>query len=287
MVKLACILQYTHLDMYKMWTFRAIKLLILCVFTLYWGISHAGTTGIKDSSHDLTQGNIGANFKYRTSQTCVFCHTPHGANTDVRADTYFDTQGGPIGYVNGTDRPLLLWNRSLSNALDYKLYKSSTSVLVTQVRVYSLLCLSCHDGVGALNVVQNFPGDGTGDGFGGIAFAGGGAKPDQIGDVFDGQINIGGRTPGGQTYVDLRDDHPISVDYATARSQDASGLMPISGSGENLWVGDPKIKLFGGYVECTSCHDPHNEGDESNGNKYPFLYVDNAGSYLCIQCHLK
>ncbi len=260
-----------------MWTIRAIKLLILCVITLYCGISHAGPTGIADSSHDLSQGSSGSQHKYRTAQTCVFCHTPHGANADVRSTTHFDNSAGPPAYVAGSGGPLLLWNRALSNATEYKLYDSSTAVTVTKVRVYSLLCLSCHDGVGALNVVQNFPGDGDDDGFGGLDPVGG--APTTIGETFDGGINIGGRTPANsQAFVELRDDHPISVDYVAARNQDPSGFADP--------IGDPKLKLYGGYVECTTCHDVHNEGSLGSG-KFPFLWVDNAGSYLCTQCHLK
>ncbi len=275
-----------------MWNIRVIKLMILCVFTLYSGISHAGSTGTVDSSHDLSRGSSGAQFKYATDQVCVFCHTPHGANSSVRADSSFNALTNTS--VDGTSSPILLWNRALSDAADYKLYDSSTSVTVTSVRVYSLLCLSCHDGVGALNVVQNYPADGIDEEFGaGLDWYNpvapiGQRQVDQIGDVFDGGINIGERTTAnGQDYVELRNDHPISVDYVAARAQDASGLVEPTPAGSGTYVGDPKIKLYGGYVECTSCHDPHNEGDESTGTKYPFLWVDNAGSNLCTTCHNK
>ena len=267
---------------------------ILCFITLYCGISHAASTGITDSSHDLSRGSSGANFKYATRQTCVFCHTPHGANTDVRSDTYWDEQ--TAFYNAGTGNPLLLWNRSIVNSdtTGYELYASSTSVSVTQVRVYSLLCLGCHDGVGALNVVQNFPGDGVDrDADGAIdwydRFAG--FKPDQIGDVASSdlyRINIGERNPGGaQMFVELRNDHPISVLYTDARDQDETGMVEPQTSGGVTYVGDIKLKLFDGYVECTTCHDPHNEGESGTGYKYPFLWVDNAGSALCLNCHIK
>ena len=269
---------------------------------MYCGISHAASTGVKDSSHDLSSVSVdpaASSFKYDTSQTCVFCHTPHSANTNVRSDTYWDegTVATPVrAMVNGTGNPLLLWNRSIINSdtTSFKLYESSTSVLVTKVRVRSLLCLGCHDGVGALNVVQNFPGDGFDDfaPFGAIDWynpaALPGQRPDQIGDTFNYGINIGERVPGGaQTYVELRNDHPISVEYVAARAQDTDGMVAPTTVDGVTYVGDPNIKLYGGYVECSSCHDPHNEGEESTGFKYPFLWVDNAGSNLCLQCHNK
>ena len=283
-VKLACILQYTSQDMYKMWIFRAIKLLIVCVFTLYCGISHAGTYGITDSSHDLSADSTGSQHNYYTKQTCVFCHTPHRANTFVRPDTIFNTTA-PAGYMYGTGGAMLLWNRALSDATQYDLYASSTAVTVSRVRIHSLLCLSCHDGVGALNVVQNFPGDGMDDGFGGLEPI---SSPTTIGATFDDGINIGGRTPaGGQNFVYLKDDHPISVHYVTARTGKELGFAIPQTVGGVTYVGDPKLRLFSGYVECTTCHDVHNEGVKDPATKYPFLFVDNAGSNLCIQCHLK
>ena len=39
--------------------------------------------------------------------------------------------------------------------------------------------------------------------------------------------------------------------------------------------------LFGGLVECASCHDPH---DNSNA---PFLVMANTASALCLTCHDK
>ncbi len=276
--------------------FTTIAVGILWFFTLYCGISHAASTGIADSSHDLSRGSQGSEsskFMYATSQTCVFCHTPHGANSDVRADTHWDKD---LGYVNGTGAPLLLWNRSIKNADSptFELYASSTSVPLTQVRVHSLLCLSCHDGVGALNVVQNFPADGVDREaeFGAIDWYQFGKpigqRPNQIGDTWDNGINIGGRTPlNGQAFVELRDDHPISVNYDAAYAQDNNGMVLKTTAGGVEYVGDPKLKLYSGYVECSTCHDPHNEGEASTGFKYPFLWVDNAGSNLCLQCHNK
>ena len=40
--------------------------------------------------------------------------------------------------------------------------------------------------------------------------------------------------------------------------------------------------LFGGKVECSSCHDVHNSYGNDN-----LLYRDNSGSDLCLTCHIK
>ena len=35
-------------------------------------------------------------------------------------------------------------------------------------------------------------------------------------------------------------------------------------------------------VSCTTCHEPHNRHSMDN-----MLWIDNAGSQLCLTCHLK
>ena len=42
-----------------------------------------------------------------------------------------------------------------------------------------------------------------------------------------------------------------------------------------------EVPLFGGKVQCASCHDPH------DATYTPFLVVDNTGSALCRKCHTK
>jgi predicted CXXCH cytochrome family protein len=41
--------------------------------------------------------------------------------------------------------------------------------------------------------------------------------------------------------------------------------------------------LFGGKVECESCHDVHNT--QNDGLK--LLWVEDTGSNLCFSCHAK
>ena len=53
-----------------------------------------------------------------------------------------------------------------------------------------------------------------------------------------------------------------------------------------MYTGGPKdgageIPLFGGTVQCASCHDPH---DNTNA---PFLRKTNTASALCSTCHQK
>lgn len=108
----------------------------------------------------------------------------------------------------------------------------------------SKLCLSCHDGATAVD-----------------AFSGGPESPS----VFA-ETSLG---------TDLRDDHPIGVQYPP---DGFAGFKPRA----NL----PPVKLvtWGGKndrVECTSCHEPHSDDFGM------FLRMDNTGSALCQQCHDK
>ena len=109
----------------------------------------------------------------------------------------------------------------------------------------SKLCLSCHDGATAVD-----------------AF-GGGPEPAS---VFATESSLG---------TDLRDDHPIGVQYPADGYQ---GFKPKAGL--------PPVKLIslGGKtdrVECTSCHEAHSDDFGM------FLRMDNAGSALCLQGHDK
>lgn len=221
---------------------------------------------------------------FDTLQTCVFCHTPHGANSSIRTDTFWEA-GSFQNAGGGT--PMLLWNRNLVNAATtFSLYTSSTmESSPTQVRSYSLLCLTCHDGISAINVLLNQPGD-MGD-FDSDGLPDGFQAASTIGESGNVPQNIGGRTLGSDTGItDLSNDHPVSINYPTT---DAGLATPTLG-----YVGNPAVRLFPSpsdlsnriSLECSTCHDVHNEGHINNGD-YPFLVMSNDGSLLCRQCHLK
>jgi len=103
-------------------------------------------------------------------------------------------------------------------------------------------CMSCHDGTVAL------------DSFGGA---------------------VGGTTiTGGANFgTDLSNDHPVAFTYALSSAADPEILAVI---------GNPAVQLFGGNLECASCHDPHNTPGITN-----MLVMSNAGSAMCLACHDK
>jgi len=54
----------------------------------------------------------------------------------------------------------------------------------------------------------------------------------------------------------------------------------INGSGTQ----NPAVKLINKNVQCTTCHEPHNQFIDTTNT---FLTVDNSSSGLCLACHLQ
>jgi predicted CXXCH cytochrome family protein len=75
------------------------------------------------------------------------------------------------------------------------------------------------------------------------------------------------------------DDHPVNFTYDAALATADGGLLtPVSSSYVDA---GHTVKLFGGKVQCASCHNAH---DNTN---VPFLTRTNSGSQLCLSCHRK
>lgn len=150
--------------------------------------------GIKDTRHNLGSTNtIGvtaagtANTFSGTAEICIFCHTPHGGDASAAVP---------------------LWNRTLANPTSFTRYSSlgtaTFDAAEAPVGSVSIACLSCHDGTQAMNVVINAPGSGS------VAMTG-----TWIGT----NVNATGYMQQNGSYnfpklgTDLRDDHPISMQY--------------------------------------------------------------------------
>jgi len=228
-------------------------------------------------------------------QICIFCHTPHNGNP-----------------------PTALWNKVMPTQ-SYNMYTTSITLSTTARKVAipsqeSLLCLSCHDGRTAINVVHNAGSDtnvqthnadividigGTFDdntnplkygyALGGLGFGNYGPNL--------GKIGTGATTAESYYGGNLTDDHPISFSYSDAWNEKKNKLNDVATvaakSGGRVRFFGPKARL-----ECSTCHDPHvNYGADRMGNKWtvgdahpelrPFLVMDNSTSQLCLSCHIK
>lgn len=238
-------------------------------------------------------------------EVCVYCHTPHGANTQINAP---------------------LWNRTINSPGNYTIYDKPTTLMqpIGTPGPSSLTCLSCHDGTIAIDSVLNMPGSGltpTGNGgrnseigasnqtfldqWGIAGFAGppplghftlgpelGNGDPDgtcalcHAGDIGVGSFNAF------MLGTDLRDEHPIGVLYpignpdADFNAPDPEDMIPnkmafFDLDGDNR--ADPnEVRMYDtgeGYeVECASCHDPHGVPSNGPGSRFnpAFLRVNNG-----------
>jgi cytochrome c553 len=263
-------------------------MVLVCVLALGWGISLAS---VYNSPHDMAERSSSgtkSRFYFDTAQVCVFCHTPHSANETVTSTIFFNTTTSAYEDPGGGTEAFLLWNRALSNATDFDLYSSATmNATTSRVGVYSLLCLSCHDGLMALNVLSNppedreFPLEPDGGLAPGLFSAG-----TKLADVFYEGSSLGWgpnitERDEATDPLNLSNDHPISIEYPTAdpgfdtlANAQAKGIRFFPGPNSN------------NYIECSSCHDPHNWGSNADGTS-PFLRVSVKDSELCLACHLK
>jgi len=150
-----------------------------------------------------------------------------------------------------------LWSQTLSTQ-PYTLYSSNTIQNVPAQPLVggpSSLCLSCHDGTVALGAKVPY---------GTIVMSS--DHPVNTADVFG---------------TELQTSHPFSLRTPLV---DAANLVSTLASSRT--TADPlhKVKLVGGTVECSSCHQPHAQyiGDPLAGK---FLVRDNRNGQICLACH--
>jgi hypothetical protein len=176
----------------------------------------------------------------RGQQICIFCHTPHNANVVGQAP---------------------LWNRAFSDVQNFQRYTSSTLRIRhiasakydtgAQPNGSSKLCLSCHDGTSHLGAVYS------------------GSPIAMVGnDVISGLASF---NP--STNKMLSGHHPVSFVFMTgfnSTTQIGSMIPGLPASYRFLPASSAgKVKLYGnrdgnGWMQCTTCHDPHqNQSDEA------------------------
>lgn len=247
------------------------------------------SAGVVGSQHDLTAGGLGQGQTANTDEVCVFCHTPHGSSTAATVP---------------------LWNKVLGNPASFTQYSTlqtpSFDSTEAEVGSVSLACLSCHDGTQAMDVVINLPGSG------GYSLLG-----NQIDNTAVAQMT---GTPVPNLGQDLTDDHPISMQYGgggplatdadgtyagTLGDQDFVAPEKATVNTNPIWWVDSPVGTAGTrektdmilyarndlgtvqpFVECGSCHDPHNDATKGP-TTVAFLRIDNTASQICTTCHVK
>lgn len=280
--------------------------ILLCAAALATGVAtgayaasqtYTPGEGVSASPHNINRIVSGGDI-YDTGsangRVCAYCHTPHHAIQDPTIATYNPLWSHEVttGNFTGYASPTLTAATALATA--------------DPLKGPSRLCMSCHDGVvaidqhygGALkNVVKN-----SGDVFGGI----------DVGDA------------NGST---LTNDHPIGMVYKDVSDTDSNGgvfkgIFPptrsfsvviagakANGAGANptaqtyagsMWAGSNTVAnvtrtiqdllwtpAVGGadaaLMTCASCHDVHNK---ENPEQY-LLINSQEQSKICLTCHNK
>jgi predicted CXXCH cytochrome family protein len=168
--------------------------------------SGAAMASVTNTVHNLSADGTATHMvgPSATTEICIFCHTPHGGDQSVNAP---------------------LWNRSVSSTSVYTRFSNLGRITfdATEAPVggVSIACLSCHDGTQARDAVINGPGGGPNNNW-----AGGIGGTGQAGTWVDGTSTStaylsalapsdNGSLSGDLIYLgtDLRNDHPISMQY--------------------------------------------------------------------------
>ena len=282
----------------------ALRLALWTVGTMILGVLPV-QAGIANTKHNLSPSSAAGNNKVTagTDEICVFCHTPHAADTTA---------------------PVPLWNKRLTTGATYTTYASLNSSSIDgeilPVGSISLACLSCHDGAQAMDNLINAPGSGgydvTGGGTNGLGYTWSGTRVDTA----TGRM-INTATSLAMLDSDLSNDHPIGIKYCgggpTAAAPgtacvDPDFVAPSSGTvngNQVFWVNTTggtatrnktDMQLYtrdfatgaGPSVECGSCHDPHADDTVANPGGLPnsgatFLRIANTNSAVCLACHVK
>ena len=245
------------------------KKIVLFTCMAVFGLAAVGhaqlTSVIAGGPHDLSGGSALRNTNTTiNAQTCVFCHAAHGGSNTIP-----------------------LWNRTAPTGGTYQLYTSTTTDATTtgaQIAASSSgACMSCHDGTIAVDVLVNVNGLAFGPA---VAFTRQGTSKATYVASGAGSSNL---MSAGLPFIgtDLRNDHPVTIVYETARAATTTEYVTQVLSGAKITVGASNpLPLFGtttanATVECASCHNAHNN---SLGN---FLRKANTGSAICLSCHIK
>ena len=222
---------------------------------------------IQMTKHNLTGTTVNMGGSASAIATiCLSCHTPIGDESELSRS---------------------LWSRDATSAA-FSTYNSlGTSGQVgpgAPVGSISLLCLSCHDGVQAMNVNINLgskanastrPENGS-DHPVGIQYAGGALSEDGP-----------PKSPGTYSNTLMRDNSFNSAQMKLLNGQPVWWVDTTQGNvgvrdktDMQLYTSPDSTSATGPvpFVECASCHDPHSATPI-------FLRVSNTNSAVCLACH--
>lgn len=254
------------------------KLLQFSILSIISLTAYSAAASVVNTKHNLAHWSPYAYRATTESRVCIFCHTPHNAKPDGA-----------------------LWSHKLSAATTFKKYSSGTLEILKGAQAASgyatgvvtgatKLCLGCHDGLTALGAITTGKGDIT---------------------ITMDIDTLGGSSSGyneDANTVNIQNKHPVSFKYdaagavrdaINAGSKGAKYGLPAgedNGTSINAEVAK-MVAAAGGRIECTICHDPHENNATNDRDLLPFWIsgsddvtgtpFGDLSSYegVCISCH--
>lgn len=231
-----------------------VALVVACAVRVSLGYTPGPSMSQLGNKHNLSSGNSAVTYRAinnadpRSTQICIFCHTPHNARLKE-----------------------VLWNRREPTRV-FGHYSSPTLVIddpdVRSLSQYgepngsSRLCLSCHDGETALGAIYK---DGTFFGTNPIQFPSGYSRV---------------------AMLNMSTHHPVSFVY------DGAVLMKIQmkkpTDDYKLPPQPSPVKLdHQSRMQCTTCHDPHQDWSDRTDGIFPDpgFWVAPTYQEVCLKCH--
>jgi hypothetical protein len=180
------------------------------------------------NKHNLSSTNLAASIKYRAAagdprgtEKCIFCHTPHGADSSAQAPLW--NRNASVG----------TFQRYSSASLQIRSIANAQYGVGAQPNGSSILCLSCHDGVSRLGAVY---------------------KGGEIAMTLD-TINIADRAAFTDTKM-KSGHHPVSFVYNASVRDSINTQKSTPNIYQLPTLTEVKLDKKS-RMQCTTCHDAH------------------------------
>jgi hypothetical protein len=239
------------------------------------------TSGMAHGPHDFTitaSDSIGQKLIGATDFLCGYCHVPHISSSGIAVPLW-----ARKSLKTGGTHAGIYFGKYSSGTMD------AVVDSVTTDDNYSSFCISCHDGsqmfASSAYVSKPIPysanaswNTGRAAGFDTVRI------PSYMSMATTGSY-------GGLSHI-----HPVNFTYNAALATVDKGLYtPESPTYAHMSSTYGAVgRLFGGKMQCSSCHNPHisetyNAGTATNGS-YPLIegtLFDGTDGSLCVSCHKK
>ncbi|MDI6804070.1 MAG: cytochrome c3 family protein [Bacteroidota bacterium] len=238
-------------------------LLIAVVILAVSSVVLAQTSLMLNTKHDLRVTSTKTNAQYiagASDRLCSYCHSPHIPAAGVKDPLWARTakSGQNWGSYTGIQMDATAIDPS-DNTGD-------------QHKNVSNMCLSCHDGSAMYTsaaYVKRPHVTGTDP-----------WVPYETRTVADIPNRDRNKIVSGTDYPNLGHTHPVNFNYADALATDGALNTPANTQYAYL-DGTTKVgRLFGGKVQCSSCHNPH----KTDTKMVQGTLTDGK---LCVACHAK